>query len=101
MARVSTKTKVIISAAVAYITVPSDIIPDKIPFIGKIDDIAIAIFALNTIMNDVPLNIVLENWQGKNDIILVIKSLIEYATAFTGAKNVENLYKVVEDVLTV
>mgnify|MGYP000302595439 CR=1 FL=1 len=41
------KTKLVISAAVAYITVPSDLIPDKVPFVGKIDDIAIGIFALN------------------------------------------------------
>ena len=95
------KTKVVISAAVAYIAVPSDIIPDKVPFVGKIDDIAIGIFALNVIMTDVPLNIVLENWQGKNDIILVVKNLIEYATNFTGAKNIDSLYRVVEEVLSV
>ena len=99
--RVSMKTKVVISAAVAYIAVPSDIIPDKVPFVGKIDDIAIGIFALNVIMTDVPLNIVLENWQGKNDIILVVKNLIEYATNFTGAKNIDSLYRVVEEVLSV
>ena len=40
------KTKIIISGAVAYITVPCDIIPDKIPFIEKVDDIAIEIFKL-------------------------------------------------------
>lgn len=99
--RVSMKTKVIVSTSVAYITVPIDIIPDKIPFVGKIDDIAIGIFALNIIMKDVPFNIILENWQGENDIISVIKTLIEYATEFTGAKNIENLYRVVDDVLTV
>lgn len=99
--RVAMKTKIIISAVVAYIAVPSDIIPDKVPFIGKIDDIAIGIFALNVIMTDVPLNIVLENWQGKNDIILVVKNLIEYATNFTGAKNIDSLYRVAEEILSV
>lgn len=99
--RVSMKTKMIISAAVAYIAVPSDIIPDKVPFIGKIDDIAIGIFALNVIMTDVPLNVVLENWQGKNDILIVVKNLIEYATNFTGAKNIDSLYRVMEEVLSV
>ena len=47
--RVSMKTKLVISGAVAYITIPSDLIPDKVPFVGKIDDIAIGIFALNEI----------------------------------------------------
>ena len=91
--RVSMKTKLVISAAVAYIAVPCDIIPDKVPFIGKIDDIAIGVFALNVIMTDVPLNVVLENWQGKN--------VIDYATNFTGAKNIDSIYRVMEEVLSV
>ncbi|MBM6839469.1 DUF1232 domain-containing protein, partial [Clostridium saudiense] len=33
----------------AYIVVPTDIIPDKIPFIGKIDELAVAFFALNSL----------------------------------------------------
>ncbi|MEN8078713.1 DUF1232 domain-containing protein [Clostridioides difficile] len=99
--RVSMKTKLIISGAVAYIAVPSDLIPEKVPFLGKIDDIAIGIFALNVIMTDVPLNVVLENWQGKNDLFIVVKNLIEYATNFTGAKNIDSLYRVMEEILSV
>lgn len=99
--RVSIKTKLIISGSIAYIVIPTDIIPDKIPFIGKIDELAVAFFALNRIVKDVPLHIILENWQGKNDIILVIKNLIEYITNFTAAQNVETLYEFVEEVLSV
>ena len=99
--RVSMKTKLVISAAVAYISVPCDIIPDKVPFIGKIDDVAIGVFALNIIMTDVPLNVVLENWQGKNDILIVLKNVIDYATNFTGAKNIDSIYRVMEEVLSV
>ena len=99
--RVSMKTKLIVSGAVAYIAVPSDLIPEKVPFLGKIDDIAIGIFALNVIMTDVPLNVVLENWQGKNDLFIVVKNLIEYATNFTGAKNIDSLYRVMEEILSV
>lgn len=98
--RVELKTKLIISASVAYITFPTDVIPDKIPFIGKIDELAVAFFALNKIISDVPLNIILENWQGKNDIIIVIKNLIEYATNFTGATNVEKLYNVIDEIVS-
>lgn len=98
--RVELKTKLIISASVTYIVFPTDIIPDKIPYIGKIDELAVAFFALNRIVNDVPLNIILENWQGKNDIIIVIKNLIDYATNFTGAKNVESLYRVIDEIVS-
>ena len=95
------KTKLILSGAVAYIVVPTDIIPDKIPFIGKIDELAVAFFALNRIVKDVPIHIILENWQGRNDIILVVKNLIEYITNFTAAQNVETLYEFLEEILSV
>lgn len=93
--RVPIKTKLIISAAVAYIAFPTDIIPDNIPFIGSVDELAVIFFALNRIVNDVPAHILLENWEGKNDIILSLKSIIEYVTNFTGARNVEKIYSVI------
>lgn len=98
--RVSMKTKLIISASAAYIAFPTDIIPDRIPFIGSVDEIAVAIFALERIISDVPTLIILENWAGKNDIVFVIKNVIEYAVNFTGAKNVEKIYNFVEEVVT-
>lgn len=98
--RVPIKTKVVISATIAYITVPTDIIPDSIPFIGKIDDVGVLFFALNKILKDLPLSIIIENWQGKNEILLVLKKGLEYLINFTGAQNVEALYSVVEELST-
>lgn len=95
--RVPMKTKLIISAAVAYIAFPTDIIPDNIPFIGKVDELAVIFFALDRIVNDVPAYILLENWEGKNDIIIALKSIIEYVINFTGAKNVEKIYSVIDE----
>lgn len=93
--RVPVKTKLIISASVAYVAFPTDIIPDNIPFIGKVDELAVIFFALNRIVNDVPVHILLENWEGKTDIIIALKSIIEYVTNFTGARNVEKIYSVI------
>ena len=98
--RVSLKTKIIISASIAYVAVPSDFIPRKIPFIGKIDDLAVVFFALNRVVNDVPINILLENWEGKNELIIVIKSGLDYIVNFTKAKNVEKLYCAIEELKT-
>lgn len=98
--RVSIKTKLIISASVAYVAVPNDIIPKKVPLIGKIDDLAIVFFALNRIVNDVPLEIILENWAGENELVLVLKNGLEYIVNFTGAKNIEKLCKMVEQLKT-
>ena len=98
--RVPVRTKLIISGAIAYIAFPTDIIPDNIPFIGKVDEIAVAFFALDRIIADVSINVILENWEGKNDIVLVIKNIIEYVTNFTGASNVEKVYNFVEEVMS-
>lgn len=95
--RVPIKTKLIMSVAIAYITIPTNVIPNSIPFIGAIDDIGVGFFALNKILKDVPLPIIVENWQGENDLLLVLKSGVEYLVNFTGAKNVEKLYVVVEE----
>ena len=88
------------SAATAYIMVPSDLIPNNIPFIGVIDDIGVLFFALNRVIKDVPLSVIVENWEGSNDIIIVMKNGIEYITNFTAAKNVETLYEFVEELST-
>ena len=95
--RVPVKTKLVMSAAIAYITISSDLIPKNIPFIGVIDDIGVAFFALNKVLNDVSLDIIIENWEGRNDILLVMKNGLDYLINFTGAKNVEKLYDVVEE----
>ena len=47
------------------------------------------------------LNVILENWQGKNDILIVLKNVVEYATNFTGAKNINSICKVLEELLSV
>jgi uncharacterized membrane protein YkvA (DUF1232 family) len=98
--RVPLKTKLIMSAAISYITIPTDLIPSKIPFIGVIDDIGVGFFALNKVLKDVPLSIIIENWEGKNELLIVLKNGIEYLTDFTGARNVEKLYDVVEELST-
>ena len=59
-----------------------------------------AFFALDRIIADVSINVILENWEGKNDIVLVIKNIIEYVTNFTGARNVEKVYNFVEEVMS-
>ena len=99
--RVPIKTKVIISSVICYMAVPSDIIPDKIPFIGKIDDIAMAFFALNKIIEDVPAKVILENWGGKNNIVIVLKTAAQYVTDFTGAKNVETIYGIIDEIVSI
>lgn len=98
--RVPIRTKLILSAAIGYITVPNNLIPNKIPFIGTIDDVGVMLFTLNKILKDIPLSIIVENWQGNNDLILVLQKSVDYLMDFTKARNVEKLCGVIEELST-
>lgn len=97
--RVTIKVKMKVAGVIAYLTSPLDIIPDFVPLIGKIDDVAIAFFALNAILNEVPKEIILQNWQGKEDIILLTREAVGYISALVGSKNVGKLIFVVKNIL--
>ena len=98
--RVDNKTKAIIGGTVAYVSFPVDILPDNVPFIGKIDDVGVIFFALNRIIEDIPIEIILENWQGKNEFVVVLKKSLEYFTKFTAAGNVDKIYKLIDYMIT-
>lgn len=94
--RVATKTKIMVTATIGYVLVPGDLIDDKIPLIGSIDDLGMIFFAINRIVNDVPLNIILENWDGDDEIVLILKKALEYLSKYTTAGKLEKLYSVIE-----
>ncbi|MDU5651038.1 MAG: DUF1232 domain-containing protein, partial [Clostridium perfringens] len=45
--RVPMKTKAVVGASLGYVVCPFDILPDKIPFVGALDDLSVIFFALN------------------------------------------------------
>ncbi|SFA93290.1 YkvA family protein [Clostridium frigidicarnis] len=92
--RVPTKVKVAVSLSITYVASPIDILPDDIPFIGRIDDVAMIFFALNKILNSVDEIVILENWEGEEDIITVIKEGINYVNGFAGGERVNKIYNV-------
>lgn len=94
--RVPTKTKIIVSAMLGYVIVPGDIINDKIPFIGNIDDLGMVFFAVNRIVNDVPLKVILENWDGEDEIVLILRKTFEYLNKYTTGAKIDKLYSVIE-----
>ncbi|MBD7913036.1 MULTISPECIES: YkvA family protein [Clostridium] len=98
--RVPLKTKLSIAASLGYMMFPIDIIPDRIPFIGNIDELAVAFFALNKVASTVPVQVIAENWEGKTELVLVLKKGVEYLVNFTNARNVEKLYNVITELST-
>lgn len=65
-------------AAITYFIYPLDVIPEAIlgP-LGYFDDLALAAYVLNDIINNVSEKIVLQNWVGEYDILKKIKEIIE------------------------
>ncbi|MFD3156014.1 YkvA family protein [Haloimpatiens sp. FM7330] len=95
--RVDVTKKILVGSIIGYLALPIDILPDFIPFIGKIDDVAIAFFGLNMIINDIPENVILENWQGEDNIILTVKEAVLFLTDLLGGQKVSKLFNILKN----
>lgn len=93
--RVSTKNKVIIGIMLGYSVAPIDIIPEKIKIIGKLDDIVIFLIGLNRLLNCVDEKVILENWQGDEEIIRLIKKGVSFGADKLGG-NVKTAMNVID-----
>ncbi|MBP1932861.1 YkvA family protein [Ammoniphilus resinae] len=78
--RVSAKSKTIAGIVVAYFISPLDIIPELISGpIGFLDDIILAAYAVSRMMNDVDKQVLLEHWNGKEDLLQTVQNLVKKA----------------------
>lgn len=80
--RVPARSKATLFILGGYLASPIEVIPDFIPGIGQLDDIAIIAFVLDQMLNRVPEEIVREHWEGDEDILAVVKEILDIATAF-------------------
>lgn len=78
--RVPGQAKVLAGATVLYFMSPIDIIPDIIPVMGQIDDIALALFALDAMGKSVRPEVVQELWPGEGDVLTLVASGIKLFT---------------------
>ncbi|MGE5676323.1 MAG: YkvA family protein [Mycobacterium leprae] len=70
--RVPASAKVLAALAVAYFITPIDLIPDPLPVIGEVDDVAVALFAIEQIAKRVPAEVVQENWPGEGEVLALV-----------------------------
>lgn len=80
--RVPARTKATLFLLGGYIASPIDLIPDALPGIGQLDDVAVIAFVLDQMLNRVPEEIVREHWDGDEDILEVVKEILDISTAF-------------------
>lgn len=89
--RVPMGKKVFLAGVVAYVMSPFDIIPDFIPFFGYTDDLFLVLFSLDKLLNNVAPDVVSENWSGEDNIIDLIKELLEKSDQFLDRNVVQKI----------
>lgn len=83
--RVPARSKATLVLLLGYIVSPVDLIPDVLPGIGQVDELVIAAFALDQMLNRVPPEIVREHWEGDRDILELVQEILDITTAFIPA----------------
>jgi uncharacterized membrane protein YkvA (DUF1232 family) len=58
--RVPWSRKVLLGFAAAYVASPIDLVPDFVPFISRIDDVAVVVLALDAFLESVPRELMIE-----------------------------------------
>ena len=78
--------KVKLAAAIAYFISPIDLIPEiLVGPIGYIDDVSIAAYVLNDLMNNIDPQIIKRNWAGERDILDAVKTILVNANNMLGS----------------
>ena len=80
-ARVPLAEKALFAAAVIYVIVPLDFIPDVFPFIGQVDDLYLVALTLLRLLNKTDADVLRQNWDGGGDIVKLADSIASLAPA--------------------
>jgi uncharacterized membrane protein YkvA (DUF1232 family) len=83
--RVPARAKATLVLAAGYVASPIDFVPDWILGLGRFDDLIVAAFALDQILNRVPEHIVLEHWDGDEDVLEIVREILDISTGFMPA----------------
>ncbi len=77
--RVPIAEKTLFAAAIVYVIMPLDFIPDIIPFIGQVDDVYLVALTLLRLINRTEESVVRELWKGGGDIVSLANSAASLA----------------------
>ncbi len=90
------KAKII--GAVAYFVSPVDLIPEVIVGpIGFSDDIVVAAYALNSVIQNIDEEIINKHWVGEQDVKVLVKSILNIGHELVGgSKNLSKLRNILK-----
>ncbi len=77
--RITGRAKLVAAGALAYITLPLDLVADFVPGLGLLDDVAVALLALEALVTMSPVEVVREHWPGNQDVLQTIRSGLQWA----------------------
>ncbi|MDE4086593.1 DUF1232 domain-containing protein [Planococcus maritimus] len=74
--RIDKKSKAYVGAGVLYFMAPIDILPEILVGPGGfMDDVIVAVYVINTVLNRFPKEVVTEHWAGDEDLLKVLSKL--------------------------
>ncbi len=86
--------KIKLVAGIAYFISPIDLLPEAfLGPIGYLDDIAVAAFILNDLINEVDPQIIRKHWAGEQDVLVLIKTILANADKMIGSKMWQKIRK--------
>lgn len=80
--RVDRRHRVGAGLALAYAVLPFDLIPDRIPVLGKVDDAAVAVLALTRLFEAAGDDIVREHWDASPESLDAVLGALAVAGRF-------------------
>ncbi len=97
--RTPKRVKIILGGVITYLFTPWDIIPDFIPIIGYVDDLVLVVIALNSMLNEIDPDIVMDNWSGKEKPLTLIQQIIAVTEKFLSQNILVRIKKIVTNLL--
>ncbi|MFC2119435.1 YkvA family protein [Bacteroidota bacterium] len=86
--------KIKLVAGIAYFISPIDLLPEMfLGPVGYLDDIAVAAYILNDLINEVDPQIVKKHWAGEQDVLVLIKTILANADKMIGRKMWQRIRK--------
>lgn len=78
--RVSGKNKVLLGTGIAYFIFPLDVMPEALMGpLGFLDDLVFGAYILNRMLNDTDEQILREHWSGSEDVLSMIRRVLQAA----------------------
>jgi len=74
--RIDAKSKGAVGAGILYFIAPIDFLPEILVGPGGfLDDVVVAVFVINTLLNKFPIEIIEEHWAGDAELLSVVRGI--------------------------